>query len=188
MIGQISFRTAVSGGLRLATALDAATAGHGLDALGAGARAFVKRAPFVSRRSAPCAGTLRSPPAPRGRPRAVYFGSCVGHMFGPARGRFRRRADRRDALSTSRQGRLRRGYAEAAGQSGCGQPFESKGLKAKADRKAEEALVALIEASEAGRWPVFSDMSPCSRNLKAAAAGQSRSARYFRISARTHFA
>src|SRR5208337_1469841 len=73
------------GALRLASVFDAATAGHGLDVLGAGARALAKGAPLVSRKMTPRAGALTEPPASRGRPRAVYFGSCAGQMFGPAR-------------------------------------------------------------------------------------------------------
>ncbi len=73
------------GALRLASVFEAATAGHGLDALGAGMRAVAKGGPLISRKMTPRAGALTQPPATRGRPRAVYFGSCAGRMFGPAR-------------------------------------------------------------------------------------------------------
>src|SRR5208282_5402400 len=36
----------------------------------------------------------------------------------------------------------------------------------------EEAINALQQASENGRWPVFSDTSPCSQRLKTMAAGR----------------
>jgi len=160
------------GGLRLASVFDAATVGHGLDALGAGMRAVGKGAPLVSRKMTPCAGALTPPPATRGRPHVVYFGSCAGQMFGPARD---------DAEGEPLAATLYRLLDKAgldvitpkrpAGLC-CGQPFDSKGFKSEADRKAEEALVALIAASESGRWPVFSDTSPCSQRLKAAAAGR----------------
>jgi D-lactate dehydrogenase len=54
----------------------------------------------------------------------------------------------------------------------CGQPFDSKGLSGEADRKAEETISALIEASENGRWPVFVDTSPCTQRLKSIATGR----------------
>ena len=170
-----NFATATAtarGGLRLASMFDAATAGHGLDALGAGMRAFGKGAPLVSHKMTPCAGALTPPPATQGRPRVVYFGSCAGHMFGPARddaegeplaATLYRLLDKAglDAITPKRPAGLC-----------CGQPFDSKGFKSEADRKAEEALVALVAASENDRWPIFSDTSPCSQRLKAAAAGR----------------
>jgi D-lactate dehydrogenase len=54
----------------------------------------------------------------------------------------------------------------------CGQPFDSKGFAAEADAKGEEAIGALLEASGNGKWPVFSDTSPCSQRLKEVAAGR----------------
>ena len=54
----------------------------------------------------------------------------------------------------------------------CGQPFNSKGLAPEAARKGEEAIVALIKASDNGRWPVLTDTSPCSQALKKVAAGR----------------
>ena len=47
-----------------------------------------------------------------------------------------------------------------------------RGLTGEGDRKAEETIGALIEASEDGRWPVFVDTSPCSQRLKSMAAGR----------------
>ena len=163
---------AVRGGLRLASVFDAATADHGLDVLGAGMRALAKSAPLVSRKMTPRAGALTPPPAAQRRPRVVYFGSCAGHMFGPARD---------DAEGEPLAATLYRLLDKAgldvimlkrAASLCCGQPFDSKGFKSEADRKAEETLVALIAASESGRWPIFSDTSPCSQRLKTAAAGR----------------
>jgi D-lactate dehydrogenase len=54
----------------------------------------------------------------------------------------------------------------------CGQPFDSKGLSSEGDRKAEETISALIEASEDGRWPVFVDTSPCAQRLKSVTEGR----------------
>jgi len=48
----------------------------------------------------------------------------------------------------------------------CGQPFESKGLAAAADRKSGELESALREASEDGRWPIVFDTSPCTYRIR----------------------
>ncbi len=162
--------------LKAASAFDAVTAGHGLDVSGALMRTAIgRRAPLVSHRATPRAGTKaqssKAAPAP-GEPRVVYFASCAGQMFGPARNdpdgeaisaTLFRLADKADLSIVS-----------PPGQTGlcCGQPFDSKGLSAEASRKAEEAVSALLHASENGRWPVFSDTSPCSQRLKSKAAGR----------------
>lgn len=48
----------------------------------------------------------------------------------------------------------------------CGLIWESKGMPAEADRKSEEMLKALLEASDGGRWPVVMDQSPCVHRLR----------------------
>jgi D-lactate dehydrogenase len=106
------------------------------------------------------------------KPRVVYFASCAGQMFGPARD------DRSGETVAATLYRLldKAGFEiiVPARQPSlcCGQPFDSKGLTGEGDRKAEEAIGALIEASEDGRWPVFVDTSPCSQRLKSMAAGR----------------
>ncbi len=163
-------------GLRAVSAFDLVTAHHGLDAAGAAMRRVMgPKAPLVSRSTTPEAGTkIKSAGAFPSiqRPRAVYFASCAGQMFGPARG------DRDgEPLPVTLQRLADKASLELiaplrpAGLC-CGQPFDSKGLAAEAERKAEEAISALLRASEGGKWPVFSDTSPCSQRLKAAAAGR----------------
>jgi D-lactate dehydrogenase len=163
----------VRAGLRAASVFDAATAHHGLDAAGALMRGVMgRKAPFISHSVMPRAGTR--PMKPKGsdageRPCAVYFASCAVQMFGPGRDdpggeplphTLYRLADKAglELLVPPRSGGLC-----------CGQPFDSKGFAAEADRKAEQAIDALTQASESGRWPVFIDTSPCSQRLKAAA-------------------
>ncbi len=166
----------VRASLRGATLFEAVTADHGLDASGALLRALMgRKAPLVSHRGTPRAGTKARSlgSAPDGaKPRAVYFASCAGQMFGSAR-------DDKDGepLPATLQSLAAKAGLEliapprAAGLC-CGQPFNSKGLAGEADRKAEEAIGALLQASEGGKWPVFSDTSPCSQRLKMAAAGR----------------
>jgi D-lactate dehydrogenase len=54
----------------------------------------------------------------------------------------------------------------------CGQPFESKGLAATADRKSAELEAALREASDGGRLPIVFDTSPCAYRMKRFLAGR----------------
>ncbi len=163
-------------GLRAASAFDWATAHYGLDTAGAAMRAALgSRAPLVSHQAVPRTGTLargnRAAPAAQ-KPRAIYFTSCAGQMFGPARDDpegepvpvvLARLADKAglELIAPARPADLC-----------CGQPFDSKGLAAEADRKAEEAIGALLLASENGKWPVFCDTSPCTQRLRATAAGR----------------
>lgn len=166
----------IRAGLTVASAFDTATGEHGLNALGAIVRtATGARGPLVSHRSIPKAGTKIRPRDPNRnleKPRVVYFASCAGQMFGPAR-------DDRDGETVAAT--LYR-LLEKAGfeiitpprnaSLCCGQPFDSKGLSGEADRKAEETISSLIEASENGRWPIFADTSPCVQRLRSMAAGR----------------
>jgi FAD/FMN-containing dehydrogenase len=105
-------------------------------------------------------------------PRVVYFASCAGQMFGPARD------DRSgETVATTLYRLLDKAGFEIitpARQASlcCGQPSDSKGLFGEADRKAEETISALIQASEDGRWPVFVDTNPCAQRLKSMVAGR----------------
>ena len=47
----------------------------------------------------------------------------------------------------------------------CGMIWESKGMPAIADRKAEELERSLWEASEEGRYPIVCDQSPCLKRM-----------------------
>jgi D-lactate dehydrogenase len=168
--------SAVRTGLKVASAFDAITGERGLDAVGAMIRtATGGRGPLVSRSSIPSAGTKIRPREPNRnaeKPHVVYFASCAGQMFGPAHDdrsgetvavTLYRLLDKAgfEIITPTRQINLC-----------CGQPFDSKGLSSEGDRKAEETISALIEASEDGRWPVFVDTSPCSQRLKSMAGGR----------------
>lgn len=48
----------------------------------------------------------------------------------------------------------------------CGMAFDSKGFKEQGLRKARELDVALLKASENGKYPVYCDMSPCLLRMK----------------------
>ncbi len=98
--------------------------------------------------------------------RVVYFPSCAARHFGAQRG------DPQTASLPDTATRLfeRAGFdvLYPAGLAGlcCGQPFESQGLMAAADHKAQELEAALQDASEGGRWPIVFDTSPCSWRMR----------------------
>ncbi len=96
----------------------------------------------------------------------VYVPSCASRTMGPARG-----VEGRDPLPAVAQ-RLfaKAGFATIipAGLDAlcCGQPFESKGFHAEADRKAAELEAALREASADGRRAIVFDASPCAYRMR----------------------
>jgi D-lactate dehydrogenase len=112
-----------------------------------------------------------TPPAEAGAA-VVYVPSCASRNMGPARGH-----DGRDPLPVVAQ-RLfaKAGYATIvpAGLDGlcCGQPFESKGFHAEADRKSAELEAALRVASDDGRRPIVFDTSPCAYRMRRYLAGR----------------
>ncbi len=118
-------------GLRAASVFDAVTVNQGLNAAGALMRATLgSQAPLVSRKATPKAGA--KPKAQRAapnseKPRAVYFASCAGQMFGPGRD---------DPDGEPLTATLRRLAGKAGlelitpprpGSLCCGQPFELEG-------------------------------------------------------------
>ncbi len=103
-----------------------------------------------------------------GGPRLVYFPSCVSRTMGPARG-----DPQRDALPVTTAVLLQRAGYEVVfprhvKRLCCGLGFESKGLFAQANAKAEELGAALRAASREGQDPVISDTSPCTLRMRQA--------------------
>ncbi len=103
---------------------------------------------------------------PRGDERVVYFPSCAARSMGAQRGH-----DRAESLPVTAERLFGKAgfdvvYPEDLGELCCGQPFESKGLAATADRKSAELEAALSDASEGGRLPIVFDTSPCAYRMK----------------------
>jgi D-lactate dehydrogenase len=97
--------------------------------------------------------------------RIVYFPSCAARSMGAQRG------DDAQALPIVAERLFRRAgfdvvYPGSLDELCCGQPFESKGLFAAADRKSAELDRALREASENGRLPIVFDTSPCTYRMR----------------------
>ena len=97
--------------------------------------------------------------------RVIYFPSCAARNMGAQRG------DDGEALPETAERLLRSAgfdvlYPQGLADLCCGQPFESKGLAAVADRKGAQLEHALRDASENGRWPIVFDTSPCAYRMK----------------------
>jgi D-lactate dehydrogenase len=98
--------------------------------------------------------------------KVVYFPSCISRSFGAAKGM----ADKRPLGDVTLSVLAKAGYdviiPKGIGALCCGLPFASKGFTAQADSKVAELQIALLDASEGGRYPVLSDTSPCLYQMK----------------------
>lgn len=97
--------------------------------------------------------------------RVIYFPSCAARNMGAQRG------DDSEGLPETAERLFRTAgfdvlYPQGLANLCCGQPFESKGLAAVADRKSAELENALREASDNGRRPIVFDTSPCAYRMK----------------------
>lgn len=109
----------------------------------------------------------RPPKAPQGSgKRVVYLPSCASRIMGPQRG-----SASAQPLAEVTETLLRRaGYEVILPRKleslCCGMPFQSKGMFAAAEQKANEINQELLEITEQGQIPVYSDTSPCSLRMK----------------------
>ena len=106
-----------------------------------------------------------SPPNQDPRPRVVYLAACVSRAMGPA-------ANDREQVSLYDKtcALLAKGGFQVVLPNNldnlcCGQPFASKGYAEAAERKRQELISALLEASRGGLDPIYCDTSPCTLRL-----------------------
>jgi D-lactate dehydrogenase len=99
------------------------------------------------------------------RPRVVYLAACVSRVMGPA---FSDR-EQMPLIDKTRALLEKAGFQVVFPDSQdslcCGQPFASKGYAEQAERKRQELVDALLEASRGGLDPVYCDTSPCTLRL-----------------------
>jgi D-lactate dehydrogenase len=105
-------------------------------------------------------------PSRHGADRIVYFPSCAARNMGAQRG-----DDEQEALPVVAERLFAKAgfetvYPDRLSELCCGQPFESKGLFAAADRKAAELEATLRAASANGQLPIVFDTSPCSYRMR----------------------
>ena len=92
--------------------------------------------------------------------KVVYFPSCLNQRLGVTKD------DKGEATITDMVELLNKAGFEVLFPEGmanlcCGTIWESKGMPDEAQRKAAELELALIKASDHGRWPILCDQSPC---------------------------
>ncbi|HEX2867182.1 MAG TPA: FAD-binding and (Fe-S)-binding domain-containing protein [Ignavibacteriales bacterium] len=98
--------------------------------------------------------------------KVVYFPSCINRTMGQAK-----ESENKDSLTTRTVSLLLKAgyeviYPKNLTNLCCGMAFASKGFKTQGDRKSDELLEALMEASENGKHPILFDMSPCLYRMK----------------------
>ncbi|MCD8033481.1 MAG: FAD-binding oxidoreductase [Alistipes sp.] len=98
--------------------------------------------------------------------KVVYFPSCINQTMGLAR-----ETPVAEPLPGKMVSLLRKAGYEVIFPGNmerlcCGTIWESKGMADIADRKTAELEEALWRASEAGRWPVLCDQSPCLHRMR----------------------
>jgi D-lactate dehydrogenase len=114
------------------------------------------------RRLPPAALPLARPREDNGRPRVVYFPSCLNRILGPDIGLATPRATL-DVLEWAGRSVV---HPPGLGGLCCGMPFASKALTDAAHRAASRTAEALWTSSREGRDPVVTDASPCAGYLQ----------------------
>lgn len=96
----------------------------------------------------------------------VYLAGCSGRVMAPQAGS----KDKRSLLQVSTDLLAKAGYQlivpEGIDSQCCGMPFQSKGQFAAAGQKQQQLEQWLLQATNNGELPVFSDTSPCSLTLR----------------------
>ena len=93
--------------------------------------------------------------------RVVYFPSCLNQRLG---------SGKKPLINDMTELLNKAGYEVIFPQKMenlcCGTIWESKGMPDEAARKAAELELALLKASEYGRWPILCDQSPCLHRMR----------------------
>jgi D-lactate dehydrogenase len=113
------------------------------------------------------APAVRPRPSPDpARPTVVYFPTCINRTFGPSHGEEREGSLHEVVVRLLEKAGYNVVYPPGLERLCCGMAFASKGFREEGDRKARELEGALLRASENGRFPVLTDMSPCLYRMK----------------------
>ena len=111
----------------------------------------------------PMPAVVTVPDNPR---KVVYFPSCISRNMGPGAEHHDRRTEPQATVSLL----LKAGYDVIfpAGLDAlcCGMAFASKGFTEEAKTKEMELSMALLQASENGKYPILTETSPCLLHMK----------------------
>jgi D-lactate dehydrogenase len=100
------------------------------------------------------------------QPAVVYFPTCINRSMGRARGEEGELPLTTLVVRLLEKGGFRVIIPEGVDDLCCGMAFASKGFAEQGERKARELESALLRASDDGRIPVLTDMSPCLYRMK----------------------
>ncbi len=115
----------------------------------------------------PVSASIARPETPlNGRPRVVYFPSCINQVMGPPRFTSHNRSLIEVTERVLRKAGYEVIYPENMNRLCCGTPWESKGFKEVANQKSGELERALLRASSNGKYPVLCDTSPCIHRMR----------------------
>lgn len=158
---------AVRWGLKFSKLADGVLGHEGLEKLGRGLSfASGGRIPRLHRWMPGAAGKLPRVADGGDQPKVVYLPSCAARAMGAALAD----EDQRDLMQVTEALLRKAGYDMVLppGLNGlcCGQPFDSKGLKAQAGAALRQLEDSLWRASGQGRLPVFCDTSPCTLRMQ----------------------
>jgi len=109
---------------------------------------------------------IQRPVNPANPLKVVYFPSCLSRTMGVARGMASQPSQVTIWDALLRKAGYEVIYPQRLSGLCCGMPFSSKGFSRQGDRKLEETIEALREASADGRYPILFDTSPCTFRMK----------------------
>jgi D-lactate dehydrogenase len=93
--------------------------------------------------------------------KVVYFPSCINQTMGLSKNSPEKQALVNEMIALLQKAGYEVIFPENMDNLCCGTIWESKGMPDIADRKSTELETALYKASEAGKYPVLCDQSPC---------------------------
>ncbi|MDR1368948.1 MAG: FAD-binding oxidoreductase [Dysgonamonadaceae bacterium] len=93
--------------------------------------------------------------------KVVYFPSCINQTMGLPKNSPEKQPLVNEMIALLQKAGYEAIFPENMDNLCCGTIWESKGMPDIADRKSAELEVALYKASEAGKYPVLCDQSPC---------------------------
>ena len=98
--------------------------------------------------------------------KVVYFPSCINRAMGISKENRKEKQLSEKMLELLNKGGFEVIYPENLNSLCCGMAFSSKGYTDAGIKKSNELEVALLKASENGKYPVLCDMSPCLFTMK----------------------
>ncbi len=98
--------------------------------------------------------------------KVVYLPSCASRTMGLQRGSSEKKSLVEVTVALLNKAGFEVIYPDDLDDLCCGMPFQSKGMFAAAESKAQQTEAALLKASNNGEYPIYSDTSPCTLRMQ----------------------